>query len=94
MSLMKEQLWISDTGKIVCERVSCTGETLLGLIAQARHLQKTIVQGEDRWSVLSGNDLHEFGALLAGSDKTFVHCDGGHVSYDIRTRQLLATTTA
>lgn len=91
--MMQEQLWLSDSGKIVCERVSCTGEALQAKIVNGRGLELSHVVGDERFSRMSRSDLAELGPLIAGTDGELI-CDGGHVRYNMRARELQVVQTA
>lgn len=84
---MNEQLWLSDSGKVVCERVSCTGEELQAKIVNGRGLEFTHVVNGDRFSRLTKSELAEFAPLIAGSQGDLA-CDGGHVRYNMRAQEL------
>ena len=82
-----EQLWISDDGKIVCERASCAGEDLVRLIIAGRGLEFNHKVGGYLYSRLSKIELAELAPLIAGTDG-HLQCDGGHVRYDMRAQVL------
>lgn len=88
-----EQLWLSDTGKIVCERISCAGPELFAKIVESRGLDFSIIAGGDRFSRLSKSELAEFAPLIAGTQGELA-CDGGHVHYNLVARELRAKVTA
>lgn len=84
---MEEHLWISDTGKIVCERLSCAGEELHTLIVIGRGLELTHQVGPDRYSRMSRAELAEFAPLIS-RDGSVLGCEGAHLRYDLRAQQL------
>lgn len=85
---MKERLWISSMGSIVCERISCMGEDLFGTVVQERGLSHTVRVNGESWSAMSKADMAEFGALLAGMGNPTVVCSGGHVEYVVAAHEL------
>lgn len=84
---MEEHLWLSDNGRIVCERISCAGEELHAKIVTGRGLELTHQVGADRYSRMSKIELAEFAPLIAGSEG-HLGCDGNHVRYDMGARIL------
>jgi hypothetical protein len=85
--MKQEQLWLSDAGHLVCERISCTGEELYAKIVNGRGLEFTHTIGADRYSRLSASELAEYAPLMAGSGGE-LRCDGGHIRYDMRAREI------
>lgn len=86
---MEEHLWISDTGRIVCERISCAGEELHGKLVLGRGLELTHTVGPDRYSRMSRAELAEFAPLIS-RDGANLACEGDHVRYDLRAQVLRA----
>lgn len=84
---MPEELWLGETGAMVCVRPSCAGQSLSARIMIGRGLEKVIEIDGAKFSRMSKADLAELGPLIASSGGV-LECDGGHVRYNFTARQL------
>lgn len=89
---MKEQLWLGDDGTLVCPRPSCAGDELAQKILLGRNLEAAHrLESGKVFSRMSAADMAELGPLIAGGGGVLA-CDGDHVRYNFKARELQTLT--
>jgi hypothetical protein len=84
---MKTELWMIDyDGRLVCPRDDCAGPEAGEAIREGG--VDALYVGGNRYVRFNETDIAELGPLLAGTGHFILQCEGGHVSFDMRTRRL------